>query len=168
MNDLMERPQEEQRFRVAVALSWAAVWAVARHIHALGGRELRIAPYVIRPAFAEREGFGDAGDILVRRIGRDAWARVEVKGRTLEFTGPDDFPFQTIFVERLNRLEKHDPAAAYFVCNRALTNAAVIYGSTRAHWIGPVPFFDSARGHQANAYECPAELAKFIALPVAA
>jgi hypothetical protein len=166
MNDVMDRPDvvEERLFRANYAKSFNAVWAVARRIHRQGELEVRISPFHLRPTFAEREAYGDAGDILVRRMGRDDWERVEVKGRSLDFTCLDDFPYPSFFLERVNHLEKFDPAYAYFMANRALTRAAVVMGSTRPKWIGPTTFFDRTYGREANAYECPAELALWVSL----
>lgn len=90
--------------------------------------------------------------------------RVEAKGRTLNFTESSDFPYPTIYIERINRLQKLDPASAYFVVNQALTHAAIIDGGTRSQWVGPTTFFDRTRGHEANCYEVPLALVRFVRL----
>lgn len=160
----MNAKGEERRFRQAIVESQDAVWAVARYIHSIGDIEVLIAPLTIRPSFAERKRYGDKGDLHIRKIGREPWTRVEVKTRTFSFTGPADYPYPTFYLERRNRMKQHGPAYAYFIVSQCLTSAAIVYGATFDQWLGPTTFFDRARGHEANCYEVPLALVKFVQL----
>lgn len=150
---------EDARFRNAVDQSWDAVFAVARYIHRLGDWEVLIQPYRLRPSFERRDGYGDQSDLMARK--HNSWRYVEVKWKhTLEFTSRDDFPYPTILLDRPEKGHAH----SYFTCNRALTHAAIVDFKTRDRWLGPTEYFDKTKGYRGYAYECPVELAKFVAL----
>lgn len=160
----MNDEAEERRFRQAIIDSHDAVWAVARYIHSRGGWEVKIAPLAIRPSFEDRRLHGDNGDIHVRFAGVEEWTRIEVKRRSFDFTGPEDFPYPTFYLERRNRMGTHGPADTYFVVSQSLTHAGIIKGATFDSWLGPTTFFDRARGHEANCYEVPNALVRFVRL----
>lgn len=152
---------EEARFRSELAQSWEAVFAVARYIHGLGEWEIHIGPYRVRPSYEQRDGYGDEQDLAVRKFG--AWRRIEVKWRrSLEFTCRDDFPFPVVFVDRAPKAEKGVPDS-YFICNHALTHAAIIHSSTREHWIKRY-CHDPTKGYGGDVYECSIAHAKFVSL----
>jgi len=76
---------EEHRFRKEVSRSWQAVWAVAQHIHSCGDWQIRVQPLRLRPDIEQRDGFGDAADLFIAKLGAQ-WMPVEVKWRDLDFT----------------------------------------------------------------------------------
>jgi hypothetical protein len=155
---------EEARFRSAVSNSWRAVWAVAQHIHRHGERSIQVQPYRLRPSFDQRADYGDAADLLVCK-GGDSWLPIEVKWRGLDFSGVEDFPFPTIFIDRAVKSQSTQPVC-YFMVNRGITHAARIDWRTHDHWIGPNTYHDAKKGYEVTVYECPLNLVHFLKLTV--
>jgi len=152
---------EEARFRAAVPKSWRAVFKVAEFIHRAGGRSIYIPPLVVREEFDQREGCGDYEDIRVGVNGKEI--RVEVKWRTLAFTGFHDYPYPTVLIDRMEKIGA-DHADYYFIANRDLTHACRISGETRKHWIGPVKRKDRDKGYEFDGIECPLDHVHFVKL----
>ena len=149
---------EECRFRSEVGESWAAVWAIARHIHALGGCSIAVPPLQLRPSFDEREGYGDDADLLIKTANGD-WKRAEVKRRKLSFTSAEDYPYATLFVDRSTKADKASPDT-YFILNEGMTHAARIDASTRPMWFVTTKY-DRVKRHELTIYECQKALARF-------
>jgi hypothetical protein len=161
------RIAEEQRFRRDVPASWEAVHAAERYLHSLGGLWTLVRPSVMREDFNKRNGFGDDCDLFVckrdpRRFSHRWWP-VEVKGRGLDFTCADDYPYDTIFVDRSAKVDLFEPYA-YFILNSTLSCAALIKSSTKGKWIGPKTYPDRPKGYPVCVYECPKDVAEFVSL----
>lgn len=148
--------EEDARFKVAVQNSRREVLVVERHLRAKGYLT-ELAPQRIRDDFAERAAYGDDADLFILtdkgRIG------VEVKGRTLAFTSADDFPYPTLFVDRVSKVEK-STVQFYVSLNKSHTYMAVILASTKASWVKR-DTFDHVKKHELTVYECPKELIRF-------
>jgi hypothetical protein len=143
------KEKEEERFRGAVAQSDRAVRAWGEHM-LNKGHPIIHQPIRLRPSFEARQGYGDDSDISVL-------FRYEVKGRTVQFTCADDFPYDTVFVDRKDKADKNaDVVHAYVTLNKALTHFALIRSSTRQMWTTSERF-DSVKGHKLCVYECPKE-----------
>jgi hypothetical protein len=153
-----DEAEEEARFRAAIIRSAEAVFAVAQYLHARGGLWVRISPLMIRDHFRNRKDFSDKCDLDVCKAGSDRWKRVEVKRREFSFETCDEFPYETVFIG------KRPDAYAYFILNDSMSHAALIRCTTRGSWLGPNEHFDAQRGYPIIAYECPKDVAEFIAL----
>lgn len=151
---------EDIRFKAAVANSRLEVYSVALHLKRRGFRT-EIPPQRIRENFDDRAGYGDDADLFVfsrsgKRLG------IEVKGRALNFTSAEDFPYQTLFVDRVEKADKS--SVFYYVSvNSAKTAMAVIRASTKDKWVQRDKF-DNIKGYPLRVYECPKEFAKFVQL----
>jgi hypothetical protein len=78
-------------------------------------------------------------------------------------TCADDYPYETIFVDRTTKIEDAPPDV-YFNVNKAMTHAAVIGIDTREQWTGPNTVWDSVKRYRVTVMECPVELVKFVSL----
>ena len=158
MNDV-----EHQRFLAAIPGSWKAVWVVGMYLHARGDRKILIGALKLRPQGEDVAEYGDSHDLEVQMDeGETQWWRVEIKGRELAFTCCDDYPYDTIFVDRVEKADATEPYG-YFIVNRALTHAAIIKTSTKEHWIKKtVKDTKKTREYPVFLYECPKGLAKFV------
>lgn len=156
---------EEERFRAFVIASWDRVFKAARYFHSRGGLAVRIGPLMIRPENGRVEDYGDDHDLAIQSKGSDKWWRIEVKGRELNFTCADDYPFQTIFLDRSKKADVAEPHA-YFILNKAMTHAAIIKTSTKAQWGEPRMIEDNTKlvAYAYPVYECPKHLAEFVVL----
>lgn len=152
----MVSPDEDARFREAVDRSWEAARAFGDHM-LRKGYGITLNPPRMRPCFEQRPGYGDEFDLAVV-------TRYEVKGRNIDFTSAEDFPFPTIFVDRKDKADRNAGVVhAYVTLNKAQTHAAVIKASTRLMWRATEKF-DATKGHNLTLYECPKEHASFITL----
>lgn len=83
---------------------------------------------ITRPDASVRRQYADRGDLF-------ATARVEVKRRGLHFTCRADFPYQTLIVDEVYKVEdKSDPLLMYAILSQSEDYAAVVYGWTRGQW----------------------------------
>jgi len=70
----------------------------------------------------------DDGDLFVT-------LRVEHKVRSLQFTCREDYPYDTIFIDEVYKIDnKFDLPLCYVIENTDGTCCAVIYGFTKPHW----------------------------------
>ena len=98
---------EEERFRREVADSSEPVFHLSRALHRLGNLETVQAAKKIRPPgadAAERALHGDNWDLKLRlnsATDLGDFIKLEVKGRTLKFTCVRDFPFPSVYVDRV-------------------------------------------------------------------
>jgi len=153
---------EEKRFRATLTRSWQAAWKVAQYIHSQGNVTVQVAPLIIRPSRSQRTGYGDAADVLYS-YDSAKWLRCEVKWRQPEFTCADDYPYPTIFIDRVAKIEEAPPDI-YFNVNKAMTHAAIIGIDTQEQWTGPNTYFDRIKRHPVTVMECPIELVRFVSL----
>jgi hypothetical protein len=131
-----------------------AVWIIARWL-STRGHHVTIRAQAIRPTADDRLDYGDCGDLEIIQ-------RVEVKRRGFAFTGADDYPFPTVFVDCCHAWDRALPKPyAYLLTNHALTHAAIVKGSTSGQWQRGRHF---DKGRDRAIYECPKALAEFVHL----
>lgn len=152
--------EEDQRFKSAVKRSRKEVLKVESYFLKLGC-STRLPDVKIRDKFDDRAGFGDDADLFVLGILGDSIG-VEVKGRTLNFTSCNDFPYQTIFVDRVVKADM-STVKCYISLNSAGTHMAVVMADTKNKWVKSTRY-DNVKGHNLTVYECPKHLIKFIKL----
>ena len=108
-----------------------------RYAQAVAGRlrdrglAVEVTPMEIREHIDARHEFADEIDLRVGRARR----RVDVKSRGLSFTGPNDFPHPTAFVDTVAGWEHktYKPCAIVLISQRT-HGLAVIPASTRKTW----------------------------------
>ena len=119
----------------------------------LTGHSVRMAPGSVIDSAAGRAGeLADEPDIIL--AGRLA---VEVKSRTLDFTGPADYPFATAFCGRSSRWDKRTGDVFAIVLMSSSGGIAVVPGSTRDQWIRE-PCLDKKTNRPEISYACPKAL----------
>ena len=151
---------EDRRFKAAVAASMKAVLAFEVYLKRKGYET--IAPKVkIRPNIGERAEYSDKEDLFARKPGEERWRRFEIKGRTLQFTCRDDFPFPTIIADHATKqFERPD---WYVNISKDLKYAAVMDGRQRDQWkIADIRDTTKRTAASNPSYLCPKEMAKFV------
>jgi hypothetical protein len=152
---------EEARFRRAVEVSWRGVGVLADWYRGRG-YDVTVPLPRMRECFEDRAGYGDWWDLEVCR-GQARW-RFEVKSRTLRFTGAADYPYPTIFVDRVEKaLACRRLLAGYLVLNTGYTHVALVAARTWRSWVIK-DRFDGAKGYGLSVYACPKDLARYRAL----
>ena len=116
----------------------------------------------LRPSPAERSRYADGGDFLVRHGRGLTYERVEVKHRSVDFTGLNDYPFPTVFVNEAYKLTPGVVAYlwGYIIFNRLGTHVAVVRAYTSPDWV-EVRKYDSAQRRECTFLACPVRLAEF-------
>lgn len=136
--------------------SQGAVLRVAEWLAGFGGEVVIPAPHLRKDA-ATRMLEGDRGDILYTEA-------VEVKQRQIAFTGAADYPFPTVFVDEVYKVDRRVARTrAWVVVNRDGTCLAVIPKATRREWV-VVERPDAAQGRVCQWYACPVARVTFVAL----
>ena len=99
------------------------------------GLAVEVPELQIRPSQDEINGFTDVGDVIVHLPGRRVV--LEVKSRSIVFTGVQDYPYPTAFVDRVNtwqRKQCHRPAEVLLVSQQ--TGAIIgISAKTEDRWM---------------------------------
>lgn len=150
--------EEDIRFKGAVKKSRNGVELVKTYFEKLGF-QTELPELKIRDKFEDRAGYGDDADLfIISKLGERMG--IEVKGRTLSFTSVRDFPFPTIFVDRVNKADA-STVRCYVSINSAGTHFAAILSSTKDLWVQKQRY-DNVKGHTLNVYECPKQLIKFL------
>lgn len=135
-----------------------AVEVVAEWLRRQGYGTVYVPPTRVRPDTASRMSYSDVGDIEVTH-------RVEVRRRFIDFTGTDDYPYPTLFVERCSKIDHADPRPwAHITLNRSMTVALVVMGWTHPEWIRTTRFLN---GRNKEIYECPLKLVKVVRIGLA-
>ena len=155
-------PEEDERFKTAVKTSRNEVRAVEAYFRGRGYKT-ELAPERIRQNFEDRAEYGDDADLFVT-VGSGKRVGIEVKGRTLNFTSVADFPYPTLFVDRVAKVER-STVGYYISVNEGHTHMAVIVASTKDQWVKREQY-DSVKKHKLFVYECPKHLVKFVQLNV--
>ena len=152
---------EEATFRGNLTHSREAALVVADYFRRLG-YEVDVPRTKIRPTFEERAAYGDEGvDVWICRPDSMIRSKVEVKGRSLDFSGADDYPFATVNVDRVVKVATYGLAVLYVSTNSALTHGCFILGRTSPHWLIEEGT-DPRRGYSPYPiYRCPIGLCHF-------
>jgi hypothetical protein len=124
------------------------------------GRRVEVYPQHVRPTFVQRADYYDNGDLGL--IDVDPIEKVDVTHRGFSFESRASYPFDTIIVGHIPKLNRF-MCAWYISCNPDLTHCAVIKtADTRQHWVqGSI--ISHWRGCETpkDLYFCPKELATF-------
>ncbi len=113
---------EEERFQAAIKGSNPATLAVICWLWRNSPWWIKAKPAVARATGCDPAGENTIADIFVSKDDRDL-RRIEVKHRNLNFANADDYPYPTVFLDRI----KPVPAPEwYFVVNAKLTRAAIV------------------------------------------
>lgn len=118
------------------------------------GYDVKLNVPDLRPDAAERFRYSDTGDIEVLQ-------RIEVKRRSIDFTSAGDYPFPTIFVDEVYKVDARLKGLLGFVIvNAAGTHAACVTPATKPRWTRETKF-DLRQQRDCTWYCCPPELAFF-------
>jgi len=106
-----------------------------------------------------QEHKSDDYDILCKPTDGSKWREIEVKGNGKFFTGLDDFPYESIFVETVKRREKRDKPPEFYVISSYKTGEALcIHRSTEDDW-SSIRTKDTQKNLYDDFLVCPKELA---------
>ena len=118
------------------------------------GVEIFTPPINDAPTHAVRMAHRDKSDGLL-------FLHLEHKRRGVSFTDRDSFPHATVIVDEVYKIDgKAHPCLIYISENASGTNAAVIYGWTRAHWVKE-NHYDAIQDRHCDFYCCPKEYVRF-------
>ncbi len=145
-------------FRADFDQSHATVWIVGRWLADLGFEVAAPVP-ALRPNAEERAAYADDGDLVIKKV-------VEVKRRSIDFTGAHDYPYDSVFVNEAYKLTRERLAVVwgYVVVNRAGTHAAVVHTNTANKWV-TVERYDADQDRRCEFLACPVAHVKFFRLP---
>ena len=116
------------------------------------GIRVVMAEPTVRKDVKDRGQYKDEIDIMVGPY------RVEVHSRNLAFTGPDDYPFETAFVDPKNDWDSANPVPhAMILISQRKGGIAVISAKTQDAW-SVDNVYDSVRGYSEDVYLCPRNL----------
>ena len=119
------------------------------------GFEIFVRPTVVRPDWDSRHEFADNGDLEIRM-------RIEVKHRDLDFTCREDYPFDTVIVDEVFKVDRipKNHLYGYVILNQACTHAGLIGGKTRPTWT-TFEKYDNRISENRSFYVCPKEKVNF-------
>lgn len=115
--------------------------------------KVKALPQTVSPDYESRYEHQDSGDIELR-------CRVEVKGRNINFSGREDYPFATVFIDELYKIPSVYELFAYAICSADGGCIAMVYNWTREHWLEREKF-DRVAGRSAIFMEIPKEYVAF-------
>lgn len=96
----------------------------------------------------------DHGDMM-------ALARVEHKVRHFDFTCREDYPYPSVLIDEMYKVQnKQDKAFMYVIENKAGTHAAVVYSFTRKEW-RTKDFYDWKRSRNTVSFHIDKSLVRF-------
>lgn len=134
-----------------------AVFKVAEYLNREKNCSVLIPPMRLAPDPDFADDYKDNGDIIVN--GKHI---IEVKGRKLDFTDRDDFPWRELIVANVESADRYN-AFAYFIVNRKLSCAAIIKTSTKKFWIKKIVYEEEKETFEEK-YLCNKDLVEFVAL----
>lgn len=121
------------------------------------GVNIWTGPTVVRPSADARSEYADNGDLLVL-------LRVEHKDRGLSFTCASDFPYDTVIVDEVYKIDRIPHRPFWYVSESSDGSmAAVVSSRTMAHW-EKMSLYDEAQERRCEFYACPKRLVRFCAL----
>jgi hypothetical protein len=158
MGSLQNYERDDPNFIDDLLASQKAVW-IAAQLLVDCGETIMMRPLSIRPDIKDMSKYADQGDIFILREG--GWRAVEVKHRTLEFTGKDDYPFPTVIVNNRHIWDRADPKPfAHIIFNKDLSVLCLVMSETSDQW-KLVEKMDYAKNRMRTFYVCPKELCGF-------
>ena len=130
-----------------------ASWMAMNHC------DVVIKPTLIAPSTEVRHEYIDSGDIEIRQ-------RVEVKHISIGFTCAEDFPFSTIIVDEVHKVDRipRGQLWGYVIVNEAGTHVCCLRADTKGRWTIERRH-DKKEGAERAFYVCPVGIGMFCALP---
>ena len=123
---------DASKFRTRLAQSKRAVSAVSFMLLS-HGYQGKVNEGSIKAVVPGSKFYDDGGDITLTRAGIDY--RIEVKNRSFNFTGIDDYPFPTIFIMALETWLLTSPKPdVLFITSKDLKHCCYIKGSLSWWW----------------------------------
>ena len=118
-----------------------------------------IKPTLEAPSTELRHEYIDSGDIEIRQ-------RVEVKHRSIGFTCAEDYPFPTIIVDEVHKVDRIPKGQlwGYVIVNEAGTHVCCLRANTQGRWTIQRKH-DKKQGAERAFYVCPVKIGWFCALP---
>jgi hypothetical protein len=120
------------------------------------GIGVRVDPMRTRPTVESRRMYRDKRDIIALCPGGFE-AEIKVKSRAVPFTGPDDFPHKTIFVDAKELIDEKGPPTAVVCVSQRTGAMMVIPESSRRYWEEKTSM-DRVRQIERTWYVCPKDL----------
>lgn len=147
---------DDQEFLAQWNRSHGAVFDVAMWLRAEFGMNVRVTVPELRPDASVRHAYADSGDI-------ECIKRIEVKHRTITFTGRADYPFPTVFVAEKYTLDRMDlrTVEAFVILSADKAHAAIVSARTRKFWVAESRA-DGRDGKQRTFIACPVEHVVFM------
>lgn len=117
-----------------------------------------IKPTLEAPSTELRHEYIDSGDIEIRQ-------RVEVKHRSIGFTCAKDYPFPTIIVDEVHKVDRIPKGQlwGYVIVNEAGTHVCCLRANTQGRWTIQRKH-DKKQGAERAFYVCPVKIGWFCAL----
>lgn len=120
--------QNHSKFLQHLDESQTAVWHVAKWLHGLG---YKVAVNAISkaPRHEDWQDYADSGDLEINQ-------RMEVKKLSVDFTGPQDWPFGSKFlVCAKHSFDRATPKPhAYIILSKSGTHAAIVKKESYQRW----------------------------------
>lgn len=133
--------------------SGGAVFAVAEWLSGRGW-DVFVPALKIAKKGDNIEDFFDEGDIFIEKEGKTR-KRVEVKGRSIDFTCETDWRYGDPFISSKVVVERgRNDLAAYVVVNARRTHAIIIPAKTKPHWYVKSAWMSNTRKVE-DVYACP-------------
>jgi|TARA_R110000796_G_scaffold48633_4_gene116554 hypothetical protein len=121
-----------QRFLMHLEKSTTAVFVAARYLHDQG-LDVRISAMKKASSHKDWKKFKDDGDLFMYKEGEEY--RIEVKGLSREFEGPEDIKYPTMTICAKHSFDSADPKPyAYMMFNKALTHIAIVRVDKSENW----------------------------------
>ncbi len=146
--------KSEESFRDALSASQSHVARVATWLQGRGCNVL-MWPTSVRPSFEQRNEYADCGDIEMRM-------RVEVKQKGIEFTCADDYPYATVIVDEVFKVDRIqlETLWGYIILSSNGHSACRIAPGSKPHW-GKSTLWDKKDRQYRDFYVCPKEKCTF-------
>jgi hypothetical protein len=116
------------KFHKHLEQSQDAVWKAAKWLQS-NGKHVLITPMTKTPTHSEWHKHADSGDLYIQQ-------RIEVKRRSVHFTGPEDWPHgDKFFVCAKHSWDRAKPKPhAYLIFNTTMTTVAIVLGDSYPLW----------------------------------
>ncbi len=122
------------------------------------GLKAKAMPLVVRPDVSVKNDFLDNGDIEITK-------RIEVKHRSINFTSADDYPYDTVIVDELYKVDRSDSGDLdkYMIVNNKCTHICIVDSCTKNSWTTET-HYDAAQKRTCTFYVCPLNKCAFYSL----
>lgn len=147
----------QAKFESDIKRSMVTVRRIATILEGRGHKVKIISEGPITTTEADRFKNRDNGDLEVRLYGDGDPVRMEVKHRKLNFRSRNDFPFETVIVDEVYKIDNAEsklPLYGYLTINAAATTALFIPAWTKDKWVKGMRF-DPDQRRECEFYFCP-------------